>query len=529
MTETFDYIIVGGGSAGCVIAARLSGDPQSRVCLVEQGPRDKSLLLHVPIGFYKAIQDSRYTQHFKTIGEPSTGNRRMVWPRGRVLGGSSSINGLLYVRGQAEDFDEWEALGAPGWSFREVLPYFRRSESNVLGDGPFHGADGPLGVVEAPHDPLSDLFVQSAVKAGVPHNRDFNGATQEGAGYYQVTVKNGWRASTAASFLKPLKNRPNLAVRTGRAVKRILFSGKRAVGVELSDGSKIACEKEVILSAGAIGSPHLLLLSGVGPAAQLSAKGIDVVSPLEGVGRNMQDHFNSYLAYDCDEKLSLNYQSRRLAWQVKVGMEYAFKRSGQLTAGAARAGAFIKTSADLQRPDVQLHVLPFGMTPAGAMGDDPQYTITVCQLRPYSRGTVSLASADWRDTPELRPGFLTDERDISTLVAGIRSTQTIASTSPLGDVTHGARVDPAMPDSELIALVRQTGRTVFHLCGTCKMGSDDDAVVDPLLRVRGVEGLRVADASIMPTMVSGNTNAATIMIGEKASELLLGNRFSLAA
>jgi choline dehydrogenase len=524
--ETFDYVIVGAGSAGCVLANRLSANPSNRVLLLEAGPPDSNPWIHVPIGFYRTIFNPSLGWGYTTEPEPGTGDRAMSWVRGKVLGGSSSINGLLYVRGQHEDFDDWKALGNQGWGAADVLPYFKRSENQVRGSDAWHGVGGPLTVSDASHpDELTDAFVRAAGQAGLAHNRDFNGERQEGAGYYQLTTRKGRRASTAAAFLKPIRHRANLTVRTGALVSRVLMEGRRAVGVEyLLAGHlhRVAAAREVVLSGGAVNSPQLLQLSGIGPGALLQEHGVKPVHVLPGVGQNLQDHYNAYTLVKCRKPVTWNVQSRQWSWKLKAGLQFLLG-GGPLSTGSARAGGFARTRPELSRPDVQFHFMLFTTNGKSAEMDRfSGFTLTVCQLRPESRGEVSIGSADFQRAPRILPRYLTHPVDQKTLVDGIRMSRRIVEAPALQPyVERVNQPDWAQSDEQLLDFARQTGRTVFHPCGTCKMGHDPMAVVDDRLRVHGIEGLRVADASIMPTLVSANTNAASIMIGEKASDLIL--------
>ncbi|MGI4812104.1 MAG: GMC family oxidoreductase [Janthinobacterium lividum] len=526
MQEVFDYVIVGAGSAGCVLANRLSADPQVRVLLLEAGPRDNHLWIHVPIGFYRTVYNPTYNWGYVTEPDAHSNHRAMGWPRGKVLGGSSSINGLLYIRGQHEDFDGWRELGNEGWGARDVLPYFIKSESQQRGADAFHGTDGPLGVSDAwATDALSDAFIQAAGELGIARNDDFNGARQEGAGYYQLTTRRGRRASTAKAFLEPAMQRANLVVRTGATATRIVMEGRRAVGIDyLHAGGKqrALAAREVVLSGGVVNSPQLLQLSGIGPAALLQQHGIAPLVDLPGVGENMQDHYNAYNLNETHARATWNIQSRQLGWKLRSGLQY-LSGTGPLTVGSARAGIFARSRPELARPDIQLYFLLFTTDGSSAKLDRASgFTMAVCQLRPESRGSIHIKSNDPMVAPAIATRYLSHPLDQRTLVDGIRMTERLAATRALGQyVSRPIRPLPGQTDEQLLAFAQATGRTVFHGCGTCKMGPDPLAVVDSQLRVHGIEGLRVADASIMPTLVSGNTNAATIMIGEKAADLIL--------
>lgn len=530
MTQTFDYVIVGGGSSGCVLANRLSARPDVRVLLLEAGPADRNPWIHVPGGIFKLINNPAVDWCFKTEPEPGLNGRRMGIPVGRVLGGSSSINGMIYIRGQREDYDRWAQLGNRGWGYGDVLPLFRRSEDQQRGGNAFHGAGGPLAVSDPRSEfPIVQAFLAAAQEAGIPANGDFNGATQEGVGPFQLTVRNGRRSSTARAFLRPAMQRANLTVVTGALAHALVFEGRRVVGVKYEHGGHLheaRAARETVLTAGAIGSPKLLQLSGVGDGAALHALGIPVVHELPGVGRNFQDHLQARLVFKTRDPITLNDQART-AWQrMRIGMDYVFRRRGALTFGASLAGAFARTAPELASPDVQFHFQPLsvdsydtGLNPYSA------FTLSVCQLRPTSRGDVGLRSANPADSARIRGNYLQTQEDRDAMVRGVRLAQRIvASPSLRAQVTERVKPAPGLEtDEEILQYVRDTGMTIFHPSGTCRMGADAQAVVNDTLQVHGLEGLRVADCSIMPTLVSGNTNAAAIMIGEKAAELMLAS------
>ncbi len=525
--EIFDYVIVGAGSAGCVLANRLSEDASVTVALLEAGGRDTNPWIHVPAGYYRNINNPAITTQYGSGPEPELGGRIVNWPRGRVLGGCSAINGLLYVRGQAEDFDVWRQLGNPGWSFRDVLPYFKRAENQERGTDDLHGAGGPLSVEDVRmENPLCEAFIKSAVAASVPFTRDFNGASQEGVGYYQLTNKNGRRCSTAVGYLNPVKSRSNLKIITDATVATLTFEGKRATGVRgrfRGVQGDIKARREVVLAAGAIGSPQILQLSGVGPGGVLKAAGIDVRHELAGVGANLQDHYQARFIYECRAKGSLNEVWHSYYKQLKVGLEYALTRRGLLTIGAGVVGIFAKSRPDLETPDVQFHFMPLSAEGSGqGLHTFPGVISSVAQLRPESRGTLRITSADPDAKPAIISNYLAAEADRRVLLDAMRLNRRIVAQKPFSDIV----VREYMPgfelssDDELMAFARAKGTTIFHPCGTAKMGSDAMAVVDARLSVHGLTGVRVVDASIMPTMTSGNTNAPTIMIAEKASDMI---------
>ncbi len=527
--KTFDYVIIGAGSAGCVLAHRLSENSGLNVALVESGGKDSNPWLHVPAGYYRTMLDPTVTWQFGSGPEPHLNNRIINWPRGRVIGGTSAINGLLYVRGQAQDFDTWRQLGNAGWSYADVLPYFKRAEDQERGEDEFHGAGGPLGVSDVRmNNPLCEAYIKASVAAGIPHTTDFNGASQEGAGYYQLTTKNGRRSSTAVAYLKPVMSRPNLTVITNANMRKVELDGKRVTGVTFEqDGvdSTIRVRRELVLSAGAIGSPQILQLSGIGPGDVLTAAGVAVRHDLKGVGENLQDHLQVRFVYECSiRSASLNSVWHSKAQQVRTGLDYMFSRSGILTIGAGVAGVFAKSRPELEAPDMQIHFMPLSSVgPGQGLHDFPGVTASVCQLRPDSRGRLRIVSGDPSAKPDIVSNYLEQDGDKQVLMEGLHLMRRISRQPEFAQyVTREVFPGPDIQnDDDLMAYARDVATTIFHPCGTCKMGSDPMAVVDERLRVHGIDGLRVADASIMPTMTSGNTNAPTIMIGEKASDMIL--------
>lgn len=526
--ETFDYVIVGAGSAGCVLANRLTADPSVTVALLEAGGPDRNPWLHIPAGYFRTMFNPDLTWQFGAGPEPHLDGRIVPWPRGRVLGGTSAVNGLLYVRGQAQDFDMWRQLGNAGWSFQDVLPYFKRAEDQERGADEYHGAGGPLGVSDVHmNNPLCEAYIAACVAAGIPRNDDFNGPTQEGVGYYQLTTRKARRCSTAVGYLKPVRTRPNLKIITDAQVKRIALDGRRATGVVYKLGNEtrtINARREVLLAAGAIGSPQLLQVSGIGRGSVLKAAGVDVQHELPGVGENLQDHFQVRFVYDCSLPASLNDVWHSRMKQLKVGLEYIFNRTGILTIGAGVVGVFARTRPELEVPDVQIHFMPLSAErPGYGLHPFSGVTASVCQLRPESRGVIAIKSPDPIEAPSIVANYLATEADREVTLAGMRLLRKVGNQPQFAkhvkrEFLPGPEVDG---DEDLMAFARAKGTTIFHPCGTCKMGRDPMAVVDERLRVHGVSGLRVVDASIMPTMTSGNTNAPTIMIAEKASDMIL--------
>jgi len=526
--DTFDHVIVGGGSAGCVLAARLSEDPAVRVCLLEAGPADKSALVHCPGALAVLAQTGKFNWAFETVPQPGLGGRRGYQPRGKVLGGSSSVNAMIYVRGAREDYDGWAAEGNPGWSWADVLPYFKRAEHNERGADAFHGSGGPLNVMDlqSPHR-FGPIFVDAALQAGHPANRDFNGATQEGFGLYQVTHRKGERFSAAKAYLTPSLARPNLRVVTDAQTTRVVLDGRRAVGVEARiDGAPrtLRATREVLLAAGALQSPQLLMLSGIGPGAHLQSLGIAVAHDLPGVGRALHDHVDVVQVLDAPHLKDLFGLSLAGAVQaLRAIFEWRRHRTGMLTTNFAEAGGFIRSDPGVDRPDLQLHFVVGKLVDHGrkiALGHG--YSCHVCLLRPKSRGSVALASADPFAAPRIDPAFLAERDDVDRLVLGFKEMRRILAQPALAG--HGARElatsAKARSDAEIEAFVRSHADTIYHPVGSCRMGNGPLDVVDAELRVHGVERLRVVDASIMPAIVSGNTNAPTIMIAEKAADMI---------
>jgi len=532
---SFDYIVVGAGSAGCVLAERLSASGKHRVLLLEAGGRDRNIWIHIPLGYGKLFTDARVNWLYQTEPEPELNGRRIIQPRGKVLGGSSSINGLLYIRGQREDFDQWRQLGNAGWGFDDVLPYFRRSEDQERGADDLHGKGGPLCVSDVETHPLCEAFIKASEQAGHPRNDDFNGPSQEGAGYYQLTARNGRRCSTAKGYLKPALKRANLKVVSQALATRILFEGKRAVGVEYRQHGQLFQARaagEVVLSGGAFNSPQLLQLSGVGPGDLLRSHGIEVRHELRGVGADLQDHFQARFQYRCTEKITVNDTMASFAKRVGAALDYALYRKGPLTIGAGYAGGFFKTDPSLASPDVQIHFILFSADSVGQkLHTHSGFLASVCQLRPHSRGTVHIKSADPAEAPAIRANYMSAAFDRDVMIAGMKLTRRIMS-QPAITRYVAEEINPGpqtQSDEALLNFARDKGTTVFHPVSTCRMGPDANAVVDERLRVRGLDGLRVADGSIMPTLVSGNTNAAIVMIGEKCADLMLQDAMRPAA
>lgn len=527
--QEYDFVIVGAGSSGCVLANRLSADPNAQVAVIEAGPRDSSFWIHLPIGYGRTMWDPKVNWKFETEPEPNMAGRQVYWPRGRVLGGSSSINGLIVIRGQKEDYDYWEKQGCLGWSWQDVLPYFIKLESNAeFGDDQLHGANGPLPVssIGRKHE-LIEAFIAAAEATGVPRTRDFNGRSQEGAGYFQLTTRNGWRMSAAAAYLKPAEKRDNLKIITDTQVLRVLFEGRRAVGIvcRTPEGTRtIKARRGVILSAGAIQSPHLLMLSGIGPGQHLHDVGVPVLIDRPAVGQNLQDHLQFRLIYKASKAITTNDALRTLWGRAKLGLEWLLFRRGALAIGINQGGLFGRLMPESKTPDIQFHVSTLSADMAGGkVHDFPGFTLSVCQLRPESRGHIALASSDPLARPLIYANYLATEKDRDYAVKSVQFARKLASTKPLSDLV-AAEVTPG-PDvraeADILEFARRSGATIFHPSGTCRMGTDEAAVVDPRLRVRGVAGLWVVDCSIMPTLVSGNTNVPAIMVAEKAADMIL--------
>lgn len=530
----YDYVIVGGGSAGCVLAARLTEDPAVRVCLIEAGGRDTNPLIHMPVGFAK-MTTGPLTWGLTTAPQRHANNREIPYAQARVLGGGSSINAEVFTRGHPSDYDRWaEDEGATGWAYKDIRKYFLRSEGNTVLSGPEHGAEGPLGVSNIPDpNPMSRAFVRSCQELGMPYNPDFNGGVQAGAGFYQTTTRNARRCSAAVGYLRPAMGRANLKVITGALVLRVVFQGNRAVGVEFSTTGAVEtarAEAEVIVTSGAIGTPKLMLLSGVGPAADLRALGLPVVADLPGVGQNLTDHFGIDIVAELKGHESLDKYNKP-HWAAMAGLQYLLFKSGPITSNVVEGGAFWFADGPGSRPfpDLQFHFLAGAGAEAGVPGvpkGSSGITLNSYTLRPKSRGTVTLRSADPRAQPVVDPNFLAEPDDLRIAVDGVRISREIFSQPSLARHIKAIRFPDASVKTraDLEAFARQYGRTSYHPTCTCRMGQDEMAVVDPSsLRVRGLDGLRICDSSVMPSLIGSNTNAPSIMIGERAADLIRGN------
>jgi choline dehydrogenase len=528
----YDFIVVGAGSAGCVLANRLSADGSRRVLLLEAGGRDLNPWIHVPVGYFKTLHNPSTDWCYKTEPDPGLNGRRLDWPRGKTLGGSSSINGLLYIRGQRQDYDHWRQLGNAGWTYDDVLPYFRRAEDQERGADDYHGVGGPLSVTNMRvHRQVCHALIDAAEEIGISRNDDFNGATQEGAGYFQLTARNGRRCSTAVAYLNPARGRSNLTIETHALAHHLLFAAdepNRARGIAYSVKGELREARlnpggEAILSAGAIGSPQILQLSGIGPGETLRSLGIDIRQALEGVGRNLQDHLQIRMVYQVNVP-TLNDEINNLMRRMLIGAKYVLTRRGPMAKGASQVCIFTKTRSDLVTPDIQFHFQPLSADKPGVeMHPFSGVTMSVCQLRPESRGHILIRSPEPEQHPAIHPNYLSAAIDQETAVAAMRLARRLVMTRSFSKYV----VEEKLPgpdvetDVDLLEAARNISQTIYHQTSTCKMGRDKMAVVDERLRVRGMMGLRVVDASIMPTIVSGNTNAPTIMIGEKASDMIL--------
>jgi choline dehydrogenase len=533
--EIYDYIIIGAGSAGCVLARRLSENPEHKVLLLEAGPSSDKFWVHTPAGMAKLYFHEEFNWNYHTEPMPKLRDRRMYWPRGRGLGGSSAINGMVYIRGHQKDFDNWRSLGNDGWGYDDVLPYFKKMEHNERGGDHYRGVDGPLWISDpVVRHPSSDDFIQAAANLGIPRTDDLNGAVHDGVGFMQHNIRSGRRHSAYTAYVKPVRHRPNLVVHTGKLVHRVLFENRQACGVEAIEGDRrhvITAAKEVILSAGALNSPQLLMLSGIGPLADLQRHGIPMVQDSPGVGQNLRDHFYIHCSYRSTPQSSYNsaISGLRKYWQ---GLRYITTRTGYLALGSSQVAAFVKSRPEEEFADLQISFRPMTFTyhQNGVIEVDPvpAMAASVYRLRPVGSGTVTLRSADPTQAPVFTPNFLNEQEDVNAVISGIRKIREIMSTGPIASRVVGEHLPgPAVQtDEQILDFMEKHGNSAFHPAGTCKMGRDPMAVVDERLRVRGVERLRVVDASIMPQVTSGNTNAPTMMIGEKGAHMIVQDAFA---